>query len=718
MLEDPTPISNDTPSPNQIGADLKITATQICLLIAILMLALFLRSWNIAKEGFGNPYYYAAVRSMLESPSNFFFGSFDTLGIVTVDKPPVALWIQGFSAWLFGFCTNSVMLPQALLGVFNVYLTFVVVKKGFSARSALIAAFTMAIMPIAVAMDRVNMPDTFLLTTTLISACYLLNSCQSGSLADLLVSLAFLGLGFNTKMLAAWVVLPAWFIVWWKSAPLNRTQKTRQTLLGGLVLVLTSLAWAIAFDLTPASRRPYAGGSSNNSMLQLSVGYNGVSRIVGGLGGGPGGRPPGGPPDSGPGRDEASKKEFQSKAERKDAQTKGRGFGGPGGPPGMGRGGPMAFFHGGPIGPWRLIWPSMAGLAFWLCPFAFLGMPRWSTIKQPKLEQSEPVHALLAGWFVMWALVLCLSSGIMHPYYSIMIAPPIAALAAIAFDRILKEGFPQGRRGKWFIAFALIWQGVSLAYSSYWRLWLIPSIGLLIGLTHYFGLRSELHSKKRQTLLKLTVAGFFIAPFLWSLTPTFGHYAAFMPAADPSFIYNKNAALAGPPGASISFDNRQRLFIYLKKHKPGSKILLAMSSAFEASPFIINFADSIVSMGGFHGSDPIFSESDIEAMVKSGELKYAMIMPRPAGGPGGRGGPGGSPPGNRALAKIIETYGTPVDSKVWFIADPKPNAIPDDIPDFMQETTSQSPTLYSLGDKPVAKNPVETKPVNPSQPKP
>ena len=143
-----------------------------------------------------------------------------------------------------------------------------------------------------------------------------------------------------------------------------------------------------------------------------------------------------------------------------------------------------------------------------------------------------------------------------------------------------------------------------------------------------------------------------------------------------------------------------------------------MSSAFEASPFIINFADSIVSMGGFHGGDPIFSESDIEAMVKSGELKYAMIMPRPAGGPGGRGGPGGGPPGNRALAKIIETYGTPVDSKVWFIADPKPNAIPDDIPDFMREMMSQPPTLYSLGDKPVAKNPVETKPVNPSQPKP
>ena len=727
MPESPLASSPDhiTQAPIKRPPHVEITWPQAGLLTLILLLSLFLRTWNLSKEGSGNAYYFAAVKSMLHSPSNFFFGAFDPLGIVTVDKPPMSLWLQGFSAWIFGFSTVSVMLPQALLGVFNVYLTFLIIRQGWSARSALIAAFAVSIMPIAVAMDRLNMPDTLLLTTTLLSAHYLLKSCRSGSVLELAASLAFLGFGFTTKMLAAWVVLPAWFIVWWKATPVTGSKKFGQTAIAGIVLLATSLAWAVAFDLTPPDKRPYAGGSNQNSMMQLTVGYNGLSRIFGRMGGGPpGGRPPG----AGPDRKDSTKKDFQTKPDRKNAQPKGEDFaGGPppmggGGPPGMGRGGPMAFFSAGPIGPWRLIWPSMAGLAFWLTPFALLGLPNWRMIKLPNLDKAQAIHALFAGWFIMWALVMCFSGGIMHPYYSIMISPAMAALAGISMDRILTDGFPQGRRGKQFLGFAVIWQMISIAYSPEWRLWLIPSISLLILLPYFYSQKSEPGTDRHRRLLYLTLSGFFIAPFFWSLTPTFGQYAGFMPAADPSFIYNRNKAPATLPGASLSYDNRQRLYIYLKKHQPGSKILMAMSAAPEAAPFIINFDDNIIAVGGFHGHDPIFTESDLLEMVKKGELKYAMSSPRGRGGrgrPGGGGGPGGGPPGmpgNNALSKIIETHGTLVDPKAWFIADPKPPVIDPDMPDFMREMMSQPPALYSLGSEPVAKK-ADAPAANPIEPK-
>lgn len=645
----------------------------------ILLLALFLRAWNISKEGSGNAYYYAAVRSMLASPMNFFAGSFDPLGVVTVDKPPMALWVQALSARVFGFSTPAVMLPQALLGVLNVLLTFKLVRLGFSSRAALLAAFGMAIMPIAVAMDRLNMPDTLLLSTVLLSALALLRACRTGSPAALSESMLFLGMGFTTKMLAAWVVVPAWFVVWWKTTPVTGKKKLGHTLVAGIALIVASLAWAFAFDMIPADQRPYAGGSTNNSMMQLAVGYNGLGRILGGMGNGPGPGGPGGPggpdgPGGGPMRRDFTKKDFT----KKDDQRKSRDFTKGGGPPGRGGpggpGGPGGFFFGGPIGPWRFIWPSMAGLAFWLTPFAVRALPGWRLLKLQRLDEQQSVLAVLAGWFVMWGLVLCFSNGIMHPYYSIMIGPALAGLAGIGLDELLAHGWPAGRRGIAFFSVALLWQLLSVAYSPEWRLYLVPALALLLGGSYYL-LNFKSLKFGQQVLKYISVLGFLAAPLLWSLTPTFGRYPGMMPAADPSFIYRQAAPMQGPPGPGMSFENRQRLFIYLKKHKPGSKILLAMNAAPEAAPFIIDTGENFVSMGGFQGRDPVFTEADLLEMVKKGELVYAMTMPRRGGGPPGGGPPGGGP-GNATLSRFMETYGEPIEPKEWYLPDRTPQGPP------------------------------------------
>lgn len=701
------------------------TAGEMLILTVILILALFLRAWNISKEGSGNAYYYAAVRSMLASPSNFFFGSFDPVGIVTVDKPPMALWVQGLSARLFGFNTRAVMLPQALLGVLNVFLTWKLMRTAFSSRAALLAGLIMAVMPIAVALDRVNMPDTLLLTTVLLSALALLRSCHTGSPAALTESLFFLGIGFTTKMLAAWVVLPAWFAVWWKSTPVQGSKKIGQTVLAGATLIASSLAWALIFDLTPPEKRPYGGGSNNNSMLELTLGYNGLGRIFGGMGNMPGGGA------RGPMRkDSAKAKDFQPE----DAQGKDRDMtkaGGPpdgppfGGPPGMrglgGRGGPGGmFFSAGPIGPWRMIWPTMAGLAFWLTPFALRAFPGLRLVRSQCFDVTQATQALLAGWFVMWGLVLCMSNGIMHPYYSIMIGPAMAGLAAITLDELLEKGWPKGRWGVAFFVAALAWQLVSVGYSPEWRLYLGPAIALVVG-SSYFLVNFKAEKFQNSPLRQISILGFLVAPALWALTPTFGKYPGMMPAADPSFIYNKSAQIMGPPGGNVSFENRQRLYIYLKKHKPGSKILMAMGGAPEVAPFIIETGDKFVSLGGFQGRDPVFTEEGLLEMVKKGELVYVMSMPR--GGPG-RGGPGGppnggpaggfpggplggsgGPPGNNVLNQVIEKYGELVDAKEWFIEDRQPADVPEYAPPFMRDMMRRPPALYRLHSTPREKKP-------------
>lgn len=722
--------SADTASCDVADRSTSYSVSEMLVLTFILMLALFLRAWNIDKEGSGNAYYFAAVRSMLASPSNFFFGSFDPVGIVTVDKPPMALWVQALSAKLFGFNTAAVMLPQALLGVLNVFLTWKLLRTSFSCRAALIGAMVMAIMPIAVAMDRLNMPDTLLLSMILLSALALLRSCRTGSPSALAESMLFLGMGFTTKMLAAWVVLPAWFAVWWKATPVQGSKKFGQTALAGVSLIAASLAWAIAFDLTPPDQRPYAGGSNNNSMLQLTLGYNGLGRIFGGMGNMPGGRPGGpGGRNNGPDRkDFAKTKDFLPK----DSQGKTKDFTKTGGPP-IGRGGGSPgmrgpggmFFFGGPIGPWRMIWPTMAGLAFWLTPFALRAFPNWRIVKEKRLDEAQATLALLAGWFVMWGLVLCMSNGIMHPYYSIMIGPAMAGLAAISFDELLKNGWPVGSKGISFFAVALVWQVVSVAYSPEWRLYLVPSLALILG-GSYYTVNFKGEKFRNSPLLQISILGFLVAPFLWALTPTFGRYPGMMPAADPSFIYNKTGPM-GPPGGNVSFDNRQRLYIYLKKHKPGSKILMAMGSAPEVAPYIIDKGDNFVSLGGFQGRDPIFTENDLLEMVKKGELVYAMSMHRGGpgrGGPGGPsgpgdggppegGGPGGGPPGNNTLNQFIEKYGELVDAKEWFIEDRTPAEVPDDAPPFMRDIMRRPPALYRLHSTPREKKPENAPPAPP-----
>src|SRR6266446_850455 len=230
--------------------------------VAVLALAAGLRLWRLDQNGFDNEYYAAAVRSMMAGWHTFFYNSFDPAGFVSVDKPPLALWIQVASVKLLGFGPLAVLLPQVIEGV------------------AAVAVLFLALTPIAVAVDRSGNTDTGLVLVVLLASWALLLAAERGHRGFLLLAMALIGLGFNVKMLAAFVVLPTFAVVYWLGAAMPWRRRLVDLALGGLVLAAVSLPWMIAYDLTPAARRPFVGSSPQNSMIDLAVGHNGVGRFV------------------------------------------------------------------------------------------------------------------------------------------------------------------------------------------------------------------------------------------------------------------------------------------------------------------------------------------------------------------------------------------------------------------------------------------------------
>lgn len=136
----------------------------------VLLLAFALRYWRLPQNGWGADYYSAAVRSMQLSWRNFFYASFDPTGFISVDKPPLALWLQAGSVKLFGFEPLALLMPQVLLGVASVWLLYCLARRSFGQATALLAAFLFAIAPVAVAVNRTNNTDSALIFLLLLAA--------------------------------------------------------------------------------------------------------------------------------------------------------------------------------------------------------------------------------------------------------------------------------------------------------------------------------------------------------------------------------------------------------------------------------------------------------------------------------------------------------------------------------------------------------------------
>src|ERR671921_1418761 len=293
-------------------------------LAAILLLSAFLNLYGLKSEGYPNSYYAAAVKNMLTSWSNFFFVSFDA-GFVSVDKPPLGLWVQAASAWLSGFNGLALLLPQAIAGVLSVAVLYHLVRRTFGPVAGLLSALALAVTPIMVATSRNNTMDMLVVLAVLLAAWAFIVAAEKGSLGLLLVGAAIVGLGFNVKTLQAFLVLPALYLLYLLAARTTWRRRFVHLAAATVVLFAVSLSWAVAVDLTPEDQRPYVGGSNGDSALDLAFGYNGAERLLGRSNG------PGGPPGGGKAGD--GKAAQQTPAPKADSQVdaKGRPGGGPGG---------------------------------------------------------------------------------------------------------------------------------------------------------------------------------------------------------------------------------------------------------------------------------------------------------------------------------------------------------------------------------------------------
>jgi 4-amino-4-deoxy-L-arabinose transferase-like glycosyltransferase len=366
--------------------------------LTLLISTAVLYLWNLSASGWANSYYAAAVQAGTQSWKAFLFGSLDAGNIITVDKTPASLWVMELSGRIFGFSSWSMLAPQALEGVAAVGLLYLAVRRVSGPATGLVAGAALALTPVAALMFRFNNPDALLVLLLVASAWCTVRALERATdragTRWLMLAGVCLGFGFLTKMLQAFLVLPALGVVFllFAAGPVRR--RIAQLLLAGLALVASAGWWVALVQLWPASSRPYFGGSTNNSVLELALGYNGLSRILGNTGGGIGGGAGGGP----------------------------GGAGGSGGNTGFG----------GASGLLRMFGDSFGTEVSWLLPAALLGLAvtLWTTRRAARTDLTRAGAVLWGLWLLVTAAVFSFMSGTVHPYYAVALAPAIAALVA------------------------------------------------------------------------------------------------------------------------------------------------------------------------------------------------------------------------------------------------------------------------------------------------
>ncbi|HCL4549124.1 glycosyltransferase family 39 protein [Clostridium botulinum] len=506
---------------------IKFTKENIALSL-ILILSLILNLANLNIEGYANQYYAAGVKSMTLSLKNFFFISFDPASFVSIDKPPLGFWIQAIFAKIFGFSGWSIILPQAIAGVVSVGLIYVIVKRSFGTAAGLISAICLAVTPVFVAVSRNNTCDNLLVLTLLLACLVLSKASEKGKLKYLLISLAIIGIGFNIKMLQAYMIIPAIYITYLLSNAVSFKKRIVHLMVGTIILILVSLSWAFIVDLIPEGNRPYVGSSTNNSVMELIIGHNGLERLGIGSKSTQGGGAPGGMDGKNQqktdGTSSATKNKNSEQTSKENGQTGGEtpsidndqmqgqppsmdngemqgappntqdggkgnanppsGDGkGPGGmPPGDNRmqkpngGGMGGTFGGQEVASVARLFSnnSLSDQIIWLFPLALFGFIA-AAIKEKLNKTFDNKRKLSLVLWSMWLLpefiYFSFTKGLFHPYYLTMLAPSIAALAGIGIVSMWELYNEEGWKS-WILPVGLIADGLTqiLILSYYYNI--------------------------------------------------------------------------------------------------------------------------------------------------------------------------------------------------------------------------------------------------------
>ncbi len=658
----------------------------IIALVFIAALSFALNFYAISNNGTGNEYYAACIKSMTQSFRNFFFVSFDPSGMVSVDKPPLGLWMQAISVLIFGYHGWAMLLPQALAGTASCVMVYILTAKYFGRPAGLVSSLIFALTPVVVVVSRNNTMDMQLVFVLLIAAWFLFKSIDSGKWRFLFFAALFIGLGFNIKMLQAYMILPAIALTYLFFAKEKFSRRLLAGIISIVIMLAVSFAWVFAVELTPSGSRPYVDSTSGNSMLELIAGHNGAERLFGsgmGGGGGFGGSPQ--TDDGGRARADGSDQsgtrsndgaaqtgtisnftppqmpgnsngQQAPQAGRMDGRDGQRGFGGQ-------NGGGMGGSEIGTASAIRLWTSNLYGQSSWLLLFAILSI--FGCFQKTAMRKKEMNQTALVFWTLWLAAMLGFFSfaGFYHRYYLCMLAPAIAVLSGVGIVTMYR-GF-RHKKENWkgcirpvFLLLALL-SNIALEINyvlSYTELktWLLPviTVSAAVGLILLIAYRLQ----SRRVMLILATAALTVsllaAPFYWALTPVMYVPNTTMPYAGPELAGtggNRGFAGGRMDGGQTQASGLEQYLV--ANYKEGSFLVVSQRSS-DVAQYIIDTGLPCYAYGGFLGSDNSLTLEQLKKYVAEGKITYFLASSQNGGG-------------NSELISYVKENATLVDSSEY-----------------------------------------------------
>ncbi|HEY4811135.1 MAG TPA: glycosyltransferase family 39 protein [Solirubrobacteraceae bacterium] len=567
-------------------------------LAAIVAIAGVLDLWALTISGYGNGYYAEGALAASKSWTALLTNAADPSGLVSLDKGPLPDWIMGLSSRVFGFSSLSMLLPSALCGMAAVLVLYDLVRRTLGSRTALLAALMLAVSPVSVVMARYNNPDSLLALLLVGSAWALTRALESGRTRHVVLCGALVGLAFNTKMLEAYLILPAFVAAFLMAAAGPMRRRVRQLLAGASVMLAVSVAWYGAMMLIPAGNRPYVGETTNNSWFQLIFDANGLKRVTG--------FPQGGQ---------------------------------------------------GTTGPLRLFFPEIAGQIAWLLPLALVGLVLglWLSGRAPRSDRRRAVVVLCGLWLLAGYFLFSFSRGIFHSYYASAIAAPIAALAASAIVMLAERVLASRAAAATLAGVLLVTALLSFAILYYpfpfrflpWLPWvvLVAAVAAVLGVAllrraarrSLVGARLRLGQQQWLGALALAFGGGALAllagPAAYSVaTVGFGRTGS-SPTAGPIGLTAPRGRLPAS-GSRLVREHKlsvaggiynPALLTYLEQHRNGARYLLAAEGSQFAAPIGLASRAPVVTLGGFSGGDTAPKTSQLATLIRSGQLRYVLL---------------------------------------------------------------------------------------------
>lgn len=457
-------------------------------LFALLVLTGVLYIWGLGESGWANAFYSAAAQAGSESWKAFFYGSSDAANSITVDKTPAALWFMALSVKIFGLSSWSILVPQALMGVATSGLIYATLKRYYGPAAGLIGGAVFSLTPVAVLMFRFNNPDSLLVLLMVAGVYATLRAIENGSTKWLMLAGVFVGFGFLAKMLQALLVVPAYGLAYLIAGPPKLGKRLWQLALA-LLAVIVSAGWYIAIvELVPASMRPFIGGSQNNSILELTLGYNGLGRLNG-------------------------------------DETGSVGGGGGGG--------------WGETGITRMFDTSQGGQVSWLLPAALIVLVAGLvlTFRRPRTDLQRASLIVWGTWLVLTGLIFSFMQGIFHSYYTVALAPAIGAVVGAGTVLLWQNRKNVYAASTLAVAIAVTawWSWTMLGWSPDflpWLRWVVLGLGLVAaaGVLASLRLRSKIALVSAGGALVAVLAG----PAAYAVQTASEPHTGSIPTAGPS----------------------------------------------------------------------------------------------------------------------------------------------------------------------------------------